>query len=109
MPAMAFLGRQIGQFTQGVYDSVASSLPASEAQIDFSDQIPISASESGKRAINEALRTGDSSKVVDKIQEVCNNENLSKLGCAQAIVYCSKAVLSSSSDLIRGACANLIR
>ena len=109
MPIMAFLGRQMGQFALGVYEGTASSLPASEEQIDFSAQIPISASESGKRAINEALRTGDSIKVADKIQEVCNDENLSKLGCAQAIIYCSKAVLSNSSDLIRGACANLMR
>jgi hypothetical protein len=81
----------------------------SDTQVEFSEQIPLSVSQSGKEKINEALRSQDPSLVIEKIQEVCDNENLSKLGCVQAMFYCSKAVLAGSSEVIRGACANLIR
>jgi len=103
MPFMTFLGRQCDQFARGCYDGIidGASQTAGDEQVPFSDQVPISASEMGKKAINEALRSGDPDRVVETIEKVCWQEKLSKVGCA-------KAVLKGSTTAIRGACTNLL-
>ena len=54
----------------------------------YTDQVPISASKAGKTAINNALRSGDPDRVVKTIEKVCSQENLSTLGCVNAMFYC---------------------
>ena len=109
---MAFVGRQCGQFIHGCYDGFVSGIDASRATqeqpIPNSEQIPIHPSMVGKSAIEEALRSNNPNRVIDQINEVCVKEGLSKMGCVQAAYYCSKAVLKGSSELIRGACMNLL-
>ena len=109
---IAFIGRQCGQFAHGCYDGFTTGIDArraaEEQPIPNSEQIPIHPSIEGKAAIEEALRSNDPNKVIDQINEVCAKEGLSKIGCVQAAYYCSKAVLKGSSELIRGACMNLL-
>lgn len=56
--------------------------------------------ESGKRAINEALISGDPDKVITSIHKVCTAENFSKIGFRYGMYYCSKAVLDCASEVI---------
>ena len=108
LPFVPFLGRQCGAFIHGCYDGFITAQQASSSQVPYTDQVPISASAAGKKAINEALRTGDPDKVITAIDKVCSDENLNKMGCVSAMYYCSRAVLAGASELIRGACTNLL-
>jgi hypothetical protein len=108
MPFSLWVGRQCDAFIQGFYDEILASQKASGDQVTYTDQVPISASEAGKRVINEALGSVDACKVINTIDKVCSQENLSKVTCVNAIYYCSKVVLASASEAIRGNCINLL-
>ena len=105
MPFLFFVGRQFGQFAAGCYEGFCDGARNRGSETSLSID-PMGASEAGKRAINEALRTRNPDKIVDTIQTVCSSENLNKVSCAHAIYYCSKSVLEGARVVIKNACMN---
>jgi hypothetical protein len=111
MAFVPWIVHQFGKFCHRYYDGfIDTKLDSNKnsVKVRFIYQIPISASEAGKRPINEFLRPGDPDKVIIAIHKVCNTENLSKIGFVEAMNYFSKTVLAVASEVIHGACTNLL-
>lgn len=108
MGFVTWAGHRFGKLYRGCYDGfIDAKLDSNKnsVEVPFIDQIPISDSEAGKRAINESLRPGCPDKVITVIDKVCTAENLSQIGCVQAMYY---AVLAGASEVTRVVCTNLL-
>jgi hypothetical protein len=105
MPNQIFkrCGHFCGDFICGFVDSVRSSNV--EPAIPISEQIPISGSEKGKKAISEALSC---ETFIDILYKVCRREHLSKEGCVQAAYWCCKALRKGAYKAFHDAYFNLI-
>jgi hypothetical protein len=106
---IGFLGRQFSPFAYGCYNGVVDGVRTGEEQpIPNAEQVSIHLSEVDQTTIEKVLQSNDSNKIMDQIDEVCAQEELSKLGCVQAAYYCSKVILKGTNKLIPETCMNLL-
>lgn len=93
----------------GVVDEVLETVrPERKPFVPAADLRPLGASNSGKDAITEALKSNKPEQVTQTIKQVCESEKLNPSVCQTAIYYCVWALKDKAPQVIADACANIV-